>query len=351
MREKDVYTLDSGNLQTWMANLEGKLTHQDQNEELGKVVGNLEGSLMSRYGSLEVEMRKIEQALSNLQIAAEERVQKMVDAVFSATEKVKTEIIQSQTTDSAEHIRAIEKHGNTLITGQREIQSAVDHTAALTDKFYSALSVSYSRLSEEISSLPKIEKILLQTADNVMDTKRRVEYGVHQVLIEVGELVKGLGEDLNGTVNTRFSDISSKILDNQNEGLTNLSSKVETEISQVWRQIGIMYQQLSASAGTLDSLQKQTESYVNGSLSTMDGMENKVSMITGRMNEVDENLNYLLGRLSLTTQEFNLTKNALAIALDNIRSSFKEVKDKVNPNTGPGPNKIASDESVDNNNV
>lgn len=55
----------------------------------------------------------------------------------------------------------------------------------------------------------------------------------------------------------------------------------------------------------------------------------QVSQITGKMVEVDENLNYLLGRLSLVTQEFNLIKTGLGNALDDIKASFEEVQKKV----------------------
>lgn len=47
------------------------------------------------------------------------------------------------------------------------------------------------------------------------------------------------------------------------------------------------------------------------------------------MGEVDENLNYLLGRLSLVTQEFNQIKTGLGNALENIRSSFQLVQNKI----------------------
>jgi len=159
--------------------------------------------------------------------------------------------------------------------------------------------VSYESLRDDIKDLGKLDKILLQTSDNVLDTKRRIEYGVHQILLEMGDLIKLNTNELNKTIDKRFTDIDVTILENHRGALANLSSKIETEMSQVWRQIGVMYQEISSSKLALDRLQEQTESYVNGTLSTMDSMEGKVSQITGRIAEVDSNLNYFLGRLSL----------------------------------------------------
>ncbi|KAJ1521144.1 hypothetical protein ONE63_002839 [Megalurothrips usitatus] len=198
---------------------------------------------------------------------------------------------------------------------------------------------SYEALSKELGALSSVERVLVQTGDNVIDAKRRVEYGVHQILLEVGSLIKQQSTDLNETLNSRFDVISGDILSHQTENLGNLSAKIETEISQVWRQIGIMYEQLTASKSMLDRLQHQTEIYVNGSLQTMDGMEGKVGQITSRMGEVDDNLNYLMGRLSLVTQEFNQIKTGLSSALDSIRKSFLELQGQVQ-DIGPGPNPI-----------
>lgn len=47
-------------------------------------------------------------------------------------------------------------------------------------------------------------------------------------------------------------------------------------MSQVWRQIGIMNQEVSSSKLALNRLQEQTEAYVNGTFTTMDSMEGKV---------------------------------------------------------------------------
>lgn len=105
-----------------------------------------------------------------------------------------------------------------------------------------------------------------------------------------------------------------------------------------------MYQEISSSKMSLDRLQQQTEQYVNGTITTMDNMKGKVGMITDRMTEVDDNLNYLLGRLSLVTQEFNQIKTGLGEALESIRSSFQSVKNTVRETVGPGPHPIESHE-------
>lgn len=68
------------------------------------------------------------------------------------------------------------------------------------------------------------------------------------------------------------------ILDEESGALSNLTSKIGEDIQQVWRQIGIMHQQMSASTDTLNKLQNQTDAYVNGSIDVMDNMKGKVRL-------------------------------------------------------------------------
>ncbi|KAK2579555.1 hypothetical protein KPH14_010854 [Odynerus spinipes] len=203
-----------------------------------------------------------------------------------------------------------------------------------------AMADNSNRVSKELHDLSKGQLVMVSMADHVLDTKKRVEYGVHQILLEVGDLVKAQSKNINNTINTRFDGISNDIMDNQNGALANLTTKMEQEMNQVWRQINVMYQQMTESAKALDKLHKQNEVYINGTTSTMGGMESKVSEITKRMMEVDENLNYLLGRLSLVTQEFNQIKSGLGAALDNIKASFKEVQEKASDLSNPGPHPV-----------
>lgn len=52
----------------------------------------------------------------------------------------------------------------------------------------------------QVQTLTKSERVMLETADNVIATKKRVEYGVHQILMEVGELIKLQNKNMNRTI-------------------------------------------------------------------------------------------------------------------------------------------------------
>jgi len=217
-----------------------------------------------------------------------------------------------------------------------EILRFVSEANVAQESFYEFSQKSTNELKEEIGNLSKIERVLVTTGDNILDLKRRVEYGIHQILLEVNDLVKESTTGINGSFNKRLDELDGTMM-------ANISAKIETEISQVWRQIGIMYQEISSSKQALDKLQQQTEVYVNGTINTMDSMQGKMTLVTGRMAEVDENLNYLLGRLSLVTQEFGQIKTGLSGALESIRNSFKAVQEQVQ-DSGPGPHNIPDPE-------
>lgn len=394
--DKGVYTVDTmqGSIQTWMTNMETLLRNMSMRQENGERVDALEAALSARLDSMAAVVERMEahalrppstavasvdtdaimshvdvrlarlqgqeDALTELKMLAQTVSHSVAELPTRGEMTALLNTTSDQMMDLKYEVVAVVDKGihrldnkmeethKALITNLEELHKTSSDAVVMAEGFYGDVQKSYEQLLKEVKGLAKVEQVMIQTADNVLDTKRRIEYGVHQILLEIGDLVKLQMKDLNTTVNKRFDNISVTILANQNGGLTNLSSKIEYEISQVWRQIGIMYQQLTASAGALDRLQQQTDAYVNGSLKTMDSMEGKVGQITGRMGEVDDNLNYLLGRLSLVTQEFNQIKSGLGEALDSIKSSFKTVQEQIK-DVGPGPNPIHPQEAdVDN---
>lgn len=128
------------------------------------------------------------------------------------------------------------------------------------------------------NEIQKLEQMLAQMGDNVLSIKRGMEFNVHAITLEVGEQIKQNSKELGSSIGDKFEAINETIWNNHNGAITNLTSKIESEISQVWRQIGIMYQEVSSSKDALNKLQELTTSYVNGTVETMDHMQGKVNV-------------------------------------------------------------------------
>ncbi|XP_047992190.1 putative leucine-rich repeat-containing protein DDB_G0290503 isoform X1 [Leguminivora glycinivorella] len=157
-----------------------------------------------------------------------------------------------------------------------DIQQSLTQGNTLSERALTDISRNYIALHAEVQALAKDEHVMQSTADNVLATKKRIEYGVHQILVEVGELVRAQGSRLNKSVSDRFDSIELKMIENHAAALSNTSAKIESEMSQVWRQIGVMYQQMTANQRSLDKLTEQTDQYVNTTATTLDGMQGKV---------------------------------------------------------------------------
>lgn len=178
-----------------------------------------------------------------------------------------------------------------------------------------------------------LKKVLLDTADSVMDTKKKLEFGVQQIIFKVEELVQSSGGEMDEQLKNQFEDITRTILSNQTEALSNLTKKVEKEIGQVWRQMGIMYGQVSNSISILEKVKASTEGYVNNTSKNLGTMEGQVTGLTDRMVDVDSNLNYMLGQLSLVVQEFNQVKTGLGEAMNGLGDELEEITE-FKPNNG-----------------
>ncbi|XP_057666982.1 extracellular matrix-binding protein ebh isoform X1 [Diorhabda carinulata] len=248
--------------------------------------------------------------------------------------------ISSCQSDGVKNI--LEEINKTINRTHADAIEKLNDLSEITSTLGNSFANNYDKIRAEIQNLSGLDQIIIKTADTVIDTKRRVEFAVHNIVAEMTKHSKEDVKHISQSINDRLDIFEQSILDEDSGALANVTSKIESDIQQVWRQIGIMYQQMSSNSEALEHLQNQTDLYVNGSLGTMNNVKGKVGQITNRIIEVDENLNYLLGRLSLVTQEFNRIKTGLTSALDQIRGSFHAVQSKLNK--GPGPHPIESEE-------
>uniref|UniRef100_A0ABD2XGL1 Paramyosin n=1 Tax=Trichogramma kaykai TaxID=54128 RepID=A0ABD2XGL1_9HYME len=318
-------------------------------KEVSDLLSKLDGQ-----ASLKESSRDAASAISSASVDEQVRIlRRLQDLLENTLEQVRNmpriselHTMHNETQMSLQEARHALK--DAIVVGNERIESRMNENKEESrDKMTSLksdMANNAERISQELHDLSKSQGVMVEMADHVLDTKKRLEHA-YKIIREVGELVQAQGHNINRTLNSRFDGISNDIMDNQNGALANLTVKMEQEMNQVWRQINVMYQQMMESAKALDKLHEQNEAYVNGTTSTMDGMESKVGEITKRMSEVDTNLNYLLGRLSLVTQEFNQIKTGLGAALDNIKESFKAVQEKANEFSSgdPGPHPLPQD--------
>merc|ERR550519_2223042 len=235
----------------------------------------------------------------------------------------------SNATDSPISLRKVLKSSEAnVLTASNELKNIVIESGHMAESLFERVDVGYKELEEEIKGLANVEQVLLDTADSVMDTKRKIEFGVQQIIFKVSELIELSGGEIDENLANKFETITRTILSNQTEALANLTRKVEKEIGQVWRQMGIMYSQLTSSIGILEKVKDQTESYMGKTQSNLGSMDNQVEGLTDRMSEVDDNLNYMLGQLSLVVQEFNQVKTGLGKAMEGIGDELLELRTK-----------------------
>jgi len=224
-----------------------------------------------------------------------------------------------------------------ILSASKELKDMVVESGSMAESLFERVDNGYKELEDEIKGLANVEQVLLDTADSVMDTKRKIEFGVQQIIFKVTELVAVSGGEMDDNLAAKFEAITRTILSNQTQALTNLTMKVEKEIGQVWRQMGIMYGQLSNSIGILEKVKDQTEQYSKKSNKNLGSMDTQVEGLTDRMGEVDDNLNYMLSQLSLVVSEFNQVKTGLGQAMEGMEDELLEEYKRQQGESTPPP--------------
>lgn len=259
------------------------------------------------YGKLEENgnvIKDIQENLGKIGGAKSSGNDSLVDSISKDLEFIKSNIGSSSCSGSNSDGGAIDKDFLVSLNNQtldaisdmrHEVLTASDKSYAKTTtklkENAAALDVSINEILKNVgegcdggnalseskqTEIHKLEQMLAQMGDNVLSIKRGMEFNVHAITLEVGEAIKQNSKDLESAIGGKFETINETIWNNHNGAITNLTSKIESEISQVWRQIGIMYQEVSSSKDALNKLQELTTSYVNGTVETMDNMQGKV---------------------------------------------------------------------------
>ena len=81
--------------------------------------------------------------------------------------------------------KAIAATENNIVGATRELKDIIVESGSMAESLFERVDMGYKELEEEIKGLSNVEQVLLDTADSVMDTKRKIEFGVQQIIYKV----------------------------------------------------------------------------------------------------------------------------------------------------------------------
>jgi len=81
--------------------------------------------------------------------------------------------------------KALESTETNILTASKELKDIVVESGSMAESLFERVDTGYKELEDEIKGLANVEKVLLDTADSVMDTKRKIEFGVQQIIFKV----------------------------------------------------------------------------------------------------------------------------------------------------------------------
>jgi len=208
----------------------------------------------------------------------------------------------------------------------------------ILNKYFASTNESNAKLNEGLEALSKFNNIMMTNSQVVLDTQRKVDFGTLNVVQRVGKLLEEEMAKLSELLKERFASLDGTVVNTQQEANKNISALLETELNQVWHRIEIMAGEISQSREMLGVIQSASDGYINSTLATMMGLGSKVQETKKHMIDMDENLNFLLGKLALMSSEFANIKKGLAESLEDLRNSFHVLHERMP--TGPGPHNI-----------
>ncbi|XP_052854520.1 LOW QUALITY PROTEIN: uncharacterized protein LOC128263486 [Drosophila gunungcola] len=291
------------------------------------------GSLNSLGGKVTELSESVQRPVAPVGLTEKDRsfIQELSNDTLNALAQLKSESSATQKSALTETTERLQQTEANIQADVRQLSTEV----GILNKFFAAANESNVKLNEGLEALGKFNNIIMTNSEVVLDTQRKVEFGTLNVVQRVGKLLEEEMTKLSGLLQERFATLDGTVVNTQQEANKNISGLLETELNQVWHRIEIMAGEISQSREMLGVMQSASDGYINSTLATMMGLGGRVEETKKHMIDMDENLNFLLGKLSLMSSEFANIKKGLADSLEDLRNSFHVIHERMP--TGPGP--------------
>ncbi|KAH8391952.1 hypothetical protein KR215_010734, partial [Drosophila sulfurigaster] len=295
--------------------------------------------LLERLGALSSEVAQLRsvpvttpapQVAKGLNEQDKAYIQELNNETLNALAALKTE---AQSAQQAALRQATEQLQQTEANIQGELKQLTTDVGQL-QQFNKQINASHNKLNDGFDALGKFNSIMMTNSEVVLDTQRKVEFGTLQIVQKVSLLVEQQLAELTTLVKSRFAELDASVVNTQQEANRNISGQLDTALTQVWHRIEIMNGELGKSREMLMLMQSGHDGYVNSTFATMMGLSAKVEETKKHMIDMDDNLNYLLGKLSLMSSEFANIKKGLADSLMDLRNSFQMIHERMPSNSG-----------------
>ncbi|KAH8298099.1 hypothetical protein KR018_006832 [Drosophila ironensis] len=261
-------------------------------------------------------------------------IQELNNETLNALAQLKTASSVAQKSALAETTERLQQTEANIQADVRQLSADV----GTLNKHFASANESSSKLNEGLEALDKFNNVMMTNAEVVLATQRKVEFGTLNVVQRVGKLLEEQVAQLTEVVKERFAELDKSVVGGQQEASKNITGVLNAELEQVWHRIQLMANEISQNQETLGVVQAGSDAYINSTLATMMGLGSKVEETKKHMIDMDENLNFLLGKLSLMSSEFANIKKGLAESLEDLRNSFHVLHERMP--TGPGPHNI-----------
>lgn len=123
----------------------------------------------------------------------------IANQTLESIEDMKIEVLAASDKSFTKTATRIKESVDHLDGSINEVLKTLSESDSNTETFQEDARKSLTDLKADIVALGKLENILLQTADNVLSIKRGMEFNVHAITLEVGDVVRSSAKELNTT--------------------------------------------------------------------------------------------------------------------------------------------------------